>query len=100
MTNVYSRFYLPDKEIMLIGDSFSELVMVDGGVVTMWLDHSNGKTTSSYQFFVIPTYSYFGDYQILFNLNSQIMFKSGPNSLCRTMCINSDNLMNLMQKFP
>jgi hypothetical protein len=78
---MYSRLYLPENDIIQYGDEFSELVMIQDGVVTISLNldqkrdttygaYGDKKESSQFEFFVLPTYSFFGDYQILYNLKS------------------------------
>jgi hypothetical protein len=49
---------------------------------------------------VLPTYSYFGDYQILFDLKSQIIYKAKENKLLITLCLDKEKLLELMDDFP
>ena len=70
-TNIYSRLYLPDIEIVEPGENFTDLMMVQQGLVYLSLNVDNTMGTKSmYEFFLLPTFSYFGDYQILFDLKS------------------------------
>ena len=77
VTNLKSRVYLPDNTIVNYGDSFDELVMIQESVVSVamrvdkfdkyndWLPPSNYDYKSGpvmAEFFLLPTYSYFGDY--------------------------------------
>lgn len=55
---------------------------------------------SEQEFFVLPTYSYFGDYQILFDLKSQIIYKAKENKLLITLCLDKEKLLELMDDFP
>ena len=55
------------------------------------------------EFFILPTYSYFGDYQILYGLRSQISYKAGDsnqNRLCITLNLNKDVLLQMMDDYP
>jgi hypothetical protein len=52
------------------------------------------------EFFILPTYSYFGDYQILYDLKSQILFKSGESKHLITMCLKNSKLKELMEDYP
>ena len=55
---------------------------------------------TEHEFFVLPTYSYFGDYQILFDLKSQILYKAKENKLLITLCLEKEKLIELMEDFP
>jgi hypothetical protein len=55
------------------------------------------------EFFILPTYSYFGDYQILYDLKSQICYKAGNgnlNKLCITLCLKKNKLLEMMDDYP
>lgn len=55
------------------------------------------------EFFILPTYSYFGDYQILYDLKSQIHYKAGDgnlNKLCITLCLKKNKLLEMMDDYP
>ena len=55
------------------------------------------------EFFILPTYSYFGDYQILYDLRSQIQFKAGDgnqNRLLICLCLQKEKLLEMMDDFP
>ena len=70
-SNIYSRLYLPGTCIVDFGDNFSELVMIQEGVTTVSTRITNQDgVTQVFEFFLLPTFSYFGDYQILYDLKS------------------------------
>lgn len=55
------------------------------------------------EFLILPTYSYFGDYQIFGDLKSQIRFKATDGDLCKilmTLSISKDRFLTLMSYFP
>lgn len=66
LSNLYCRIYLPRSEIIKKGESFSELYLIYKGVVVVTL---NSKSKENI-LMRLPTNSYFGDYQILYNLKS------------------------------
>ena len=49
---------------------------------------------------MLPTFSYFGDYQILYELKSQVQFKAGENKLLITMCLDKNKLLEMMEDYP
>lgn len=61
LSNIYSRLYLPENTIVNVGENFSEFIMVQEGVVSMQMRLGNDPN-SEQEFFLLPTYSYFGDY--------------------------------------
>lgn len=100
LTNIYSRLYLPRNDIINIGDSFSELFMIQQGCVNLFVKYKDDAIDHDYQFFTLPTFSYFGDYQILYNLKSQIQYKADKCALLICLCIKKDILMELMETYP
>ena len=52
------------------------------------------------EFFILPTFSYFGDYQILLDLKSQITYKAGQGKLLITLNLDKEKLLELMDDFP
>ena len=63
-SNIYARLYLPGTNIVDFGDNFSELCMIQDGVVTVSTRVTKPDTeeTKVFEFFILPTFSYFGDY--------------------------------------
>lgn len=111
LSNMYSRLYLPENDIIQYGDEFSELVMIQDGVVSISLNldqrrdttfgaYGDRKESSQFEFFVLPTYSFFGDYQILYNLKSQLIFTAGEGKLLITMCLKKQKLLEMMDNYP
>jgi hypothetical protein len=72
LSSIKSRLYLPDNNIVEYGENFNELIMIQDGIVNLnirWrkrnTNDENGNNIpepKDYHFFVLPTYSYFGDY--------------------------------------
>ena len=52
------------------------------------------------EFFILPTGSYFGDYQILFDVRSQIIYKNISNKVLICLCISRNKLIELMDDYP
>lgn len=73
--------------------------MIQEGVVSLQM-RLGQDGNSEQEFFVLPTYSYFGDYQILFDLKSQIIYKAKENKLLITLCLDKQKLLELMDDFP
>jgi len=96
LSNLYSRIYLPGNDIIQYGDDFPELYMIQEGIVILSLKGIGPDN----EFFILPTYSYFGDYQILYDLKSQIVFKSGESKHLITMCLKKSKLKELMEDYP
>lgn len=93
--------YLPENEIVRCGDMFDDLFMIQEGIVSLHLSKvDDNDPTAEYEFFVLPTFSYFGDYQVLFGLQSQISFKAGENRVLICLCLRKEKLLELMDDFP
>lgn len=99
LSNVYSRLYLPGNPLIDYGDTFSELIMIQDGVVGVSLTLGKGDY-SKFEFFILPTYSYFGDYQILYNLKSQLSYQAGDGKLLVTLCLKKQKLYQMMEDYP
>ena len=71
---LYARVYKPGIEIQTYGHEAIEVVLITSGQVDMLnRDHK--------RFMALPAHSIFNDYQLLFNLRSNIQFKSHKPSL-------------------
>ena len=63
LANLYSNLFLPENGIVSYGDNFDGLIMIQEGIVSCQLrDVDENDSKAEYEFFVLPTYSYFGDY--------------------------------------
>ena len=78
ISSIYSRLYLPRNDIIGQGENFTEFIMIQQGVVNVFINFNEPElnVNHNYHFFILPTYSYFGDYQILFDLKSQLGYKA------------------------
>lgn len=61
LSNLYCRIFIPKNEIIRYGEIFPELYLIYKGVVVLCMKGN----TKDREFFILPTFSYFGDYQIL-----------------------------------
>lgn len=64
----------------------------------MRLDNTDDRSVQ--EFFILPTFSYFGDYQVLLDLKSQITYKAGQGKLLITLNLDKEKLLELMDDFP
>lgn len=55
---MYCRIYIPGSSIIKYGETFPELYLIYKGVVVLSLR----VMSKDNEFFMLPTYSYFGDY--------------------------------------
>ena len=58
LSSLYCRIFIPKNEIIRHGEIFPELYLIYKGVVVLSLKGS----TKDREFFLLPTYSYFGDF--------------------------------------
>lgn len=66
---MYARKYLPNSTIQPIGKEADEIVFVMDGMVDLF-------TNTDKKFMQLPANSIFNDYQLIFNLKSNISFRS------------------------
>ena len=66
---------------------------------TKYQDQEEG-INHDFHFFVLPTFSYMGDYQILFDLKSQLAYKADKCSLLVTFCIKKKVFLNMIEDYP
>ena len=66
---LYARVHRPGTEIQRYGREAEEVVLIQSGQVDMFTKEGN-------RFMVLPLHSIFNDYQLLFNLKSNISFKA------------------------
>ena len=71
LVNMYCRIYEPGKTILSVGDKCSELYFISRGSAIFY--DPKGVTP----FIQLPQYSYFGDYQLMFDLRSTFVIKVG-----------------------
>jgi hypothetical protein len=63
LSSLYSSLYLPENEIVGYGDRFEELVMIQEGIISLQVSKVDKEDMNAcYEFFILPTYSYCGDY--------------------------------------
>lgn len=91
--NMYFRIYPPDTMIVSHGQKFLELYFIRSGEI-----HLQNKFAK--EFLVLPSNSFFGEYQILFELQSNIIFKTSSTLETRFMCVQKKILLNLCEMFP
>ena len=93
--NMYARIYQPETTIVQYGQKFGEVFFIrEGGV----------KLFNKFQikdFMHLPQYSVFGDYQIICDLKSNIVFQTAKlASDTRFMCVSKKVFLNLCELFP
>ena len=91
---------MPENIILDKGERFNDLFMIQEGNVGLSMRLDPNDSQSLQEFFILPTYSYFGDYQILFDLKSQIIYKNISNKVLICMCLSRDKLVEIMDDYP
>jgi hypothetical protein len=93
--NMYARIYPPDEYVVQYGSKFREVFFIREGGVLLY---------NKYQmrdFMLLPQFSVFGDYQILCDLNSNIVFKTTKyRTDTKFMCVSKKVFLNLCELFP
>jgi signal-transduction protein with cAMP-binding, CBS, and nucleotidyltransferase domain len=72
LSSLYCRIFIPGSDIVQKGEKVSELYLIYKGTVNMALDSVQGDASV---FFILPTHSYFGDFQLILNIRSQFVYK-------------------------
>ena len=102
---LYCRIHLPSRVIQRCGREADELVLITSGQVDMF-------TKDDDKFMMLPEYSIFNDYQILFGLKSNIKFVANtplwtnehdfesPQNWVRTMNLESEKMQDLLDLYP
>ena len=100
LSNIFSKLYLPENIIIDTGERFNDLFMIQEGNVGLSMRLDPNDKESLQEFFILPTYSYFGDYQILFDVRSQIIYKNISNKVLICLCLSRNKLVELMDDYP
>lgn len=72
---MYCRIYTPGKSVISYGSNVKEMYFIRQGLVEVY-NNENDEVEGGKPILYLPKYSYFGDYHILFNLKSNIVFKT------------------------
>lgn len=83
--NMYCRIYSPGKIVISYKSNVKEMYFIRQGLVEVFNNENDdlemkqenkAQTNKQKPILYLPKYSYFGDYQILYNLKSNIVFKT------------------------
>lgn len=72
---MYCRIYTPGKTVISYKANVKEMYFIRQGLVEVF-NNENDEHIKEKPILYLPKFSYFGDYQILFNLKSNIVFKT------------------------
>ena len=117
--NMFCRLYTPGKTVISYKSNVKEMYFIRQGIVEVY-NNDNDEIEKEKQILYLPKFSYFGDYQILKKLKSNIVIKTlqnypnpneggnkqSPNNKQESlpdiifMCVNKDKLDNLCELFP
>jgi hypothetical protein len=93
--NMFARIYEPEVTIVHYGEKFRQIYFICEGSVSMY----NRFLIKDFMF--LPQHSIFGDYQIICDLKSNIVFKTSKRqSSTRFMCVSKKVFQNLCDLFP
>jgi hypothetical protein len=73
--NLYCRIYSPGRAIIQHKSIVKEMYFIRIGLVEIF-NNENDEIDKEKPLLFLPKYSYFGDYQILCNLKSKLVFKT------------------------
>jgi signal-transduction protein with cAMP-binding, CBS, and nucleotidyltransferase domain len=109
---MYCRIYTPGKVVISYKSNVKEMYFIRQGLVEVF-NNENDEIQKEKPILYLPKFSYFGDYQILSNLKSNIVFKTLLNSPedkkykanepmpdIIFMCISKEILLSLCDLFP
>jgi signal-transduction protein with cAMP-binding, CBS, and nucleotidyltransferase domain len=110
--NMFCRLYTPGKTVISYKSNVKEMYFIRQGLVEVY-NNENDEKVKEKPILYLPKFSYFGDYQILYNLKSNIVFrtlahsnedkKNGtaePMPDIIFMCISKTELQELCDLFP
>ena len=92
--SLYSRTYVGNQFVVRKGDKFNEMYMIEKGTVLLSL-----STKWHHEYFQLPKFTYFGDYQLILNYRSRECYCTN-NKAANMMCIGRKVLLELLDKFP
>lgn len=78
--SLYCRIYQQGKTVISYKSSVKEMYFINLGQVEVF-NNENDEIRKEQPILYLPTHSYFGDYQILYNLKSNIVFKASETDL-------------------
>ena len=91
--NMYCRIYPENTAVARYGENFGEMFFLREGSIRMQ------NKFSTVDFLQLPQYSFFGDYQIIYELKSICNFRTGDGP-CVFMCVRKKVMRDLMELFP
>jgi hypothetical protein len=101
--NLYCRVYIPGQDIIKFQERFDEMFLIREGGISVIHVKSFGRHESQNRYMELielPQNSFFGEYQIVFNLKSMFIYKSNEREDTSTMCINKNVLSHLLEEYP
>jgi hypothetical protein len=110
--NMFCRIQNPGKTVISYKSNVKEMFFIRQGLVEVY-NNENDEEVKDKPILYLPKYSYFGDYQILYNLKSNLLFKtlahtpddkkSGSTELLPDiifMCCSMEHLIEFCELFP
>jgi len=107
---MYCRIYKLDQVVIPHRSTVKEMYFIKMGIVEVFNSETD-EIENNKPILYLPKYSYFGDYQILYNLKSNLRFKTikkfpedlrGPlqDQLIYFMCVKAEKLNEFCELFP
>ena len=72
---MFCRIYPQNRQIIPYKTNVKDMYFIRQGLVEVF-NHENDEKIKQKPILYLPKYSYFGDYQILYNLKSNLVFKT------------------------
>lgn len=93
--NMYARIYQRGETLVDYRSKFNEIYFIFSGGISLFNKH---RVTD---FLLLPQYSFFGDYQLLYDLRSNIVFRTSQKfSKTKCMCVKRSVFIKLCEQFP
>jgi hypothetical protein len=110
--NMFCRIQNPGKTVISYKSNVKEMFFIRQGLVEVY-NNENDEEKKDQPILYLPKYSYFGDYQILYNLKSNLLFKTlahtpedKKNGVTEQlpdiifMCCSNEHLLEFCDLFP
>jgi signal-transduction protein with cAMP-binding, CBS, and nucleotidyltransferase domain len=85
-------------------EDFDEFYLIATGGVNVLYSGDTSRSDSKKKIFIelieLPTNSYFGEYQILLNLNSTFVYMSNEGEDTTMMCLATKKFLELLKEYP
>ena len=101
LAHLYCRIFIPGQDIIKKGEDFPEIYLIYKGTVTIsgGMKKKGNIYNEDQHFLVLPTNSYFGEFQILMDLNSLWTYKSSQGDETYCMCLSKKDFLSFLKEY-